>query len=186
MTEEYKIIKEEHHWTSEEKLQFCGYGEWVEEADTIEFEYLGYHAVVHRVFKREPYAKELAYFGGHLCGYVRIPNDHPYFKKKDLDLDCHFGLTFEEIHEEHWVGFDCAHSGDYVPSMEHFRRTNEEMKKFKEMFPNPPGYEKFSLFNPVYRNMEYCIENCKEMINQLISANKDTAAAVQETDEQKP
>ncbi len=35
------ITKEEHFWTSEEKLKHCGYGEWVEEPDIVAFEYHG-------------------------------------------------------------------------------------------------------------------------------------------------
>lgn len=169
MKSDLKIIKDEHHWTSEEKLKFCGYGEWVEESDLFEFEYLGYHAIIVRVFKKEPFAKELAYFGGHFCGYVRIPDEHPFFRKQDIDLDCHGGLTFNEAHEEHWVGYDCGHSGDFIPTMEHMRNTNPELKKIKEMFPVPAGFEEFALFNPMYRNIDYCIGECKDMITQLLN-----------------
>lgn len=168
MKSDLKIIKDEHHWTSEEKLRFCGCGEWVEESDVFEFEYLGYHACVIRVFKKEPFAKELAYFGGHFCGYVRIPDNHPYFKNEDIDLDCHGGLTFNEAHEEHWVGFDCGHSMDRIPTMEHMRNTRPELIEIRKQFPIPEGMEHHPLFNPVYRNMDYCIEECKTMITQLV------------------
>lgn len=177
MKNNYKITKEEHHWTSEEKTKWCGYGEWVEEADVVEFEYLGYKAAIIRILKREPFAKVEAYFGGHLCGYVQIPKEHPYFASKDRnkidELDCHGGITFNEAHEEHWVGYDCGHLGDYVPTMEHMRRTMPELKALKEAFPLFEGYEQYSLFNPVYRNVEYCIESCQLIIEDLI---KSTAA----------
>lgn len=167
METEHKILKEEHHWTSEEKLKHCGYGEWVEEADVTEFEYLGYEASVIRVFKREHAAKDIAYFGGHLCVYVRIPNTHPYFKNEEIDLDVHGGITFNEAHEEHWIGFDCAHLGDYVPTMEHLRNTIPEMKLLKEAFEISDEFKDMYLFNPVYRNVDYCIEECKKMIREL-------------------
>jgi len=172
MKSEINITKEEHHWTSEKKIKFMGYGEWVEEADVVEFEYLGYQAHIVRVFKREPYAKQEAYFGGHICGYVKVPETHPLFRKKkecwDADLECHGGITFSEAHEEHWIGFDCAHSGDYVPTMEHIRRTDPELRGIRDAFPLPPGYEKFALFNPVYRNVEYAIQSCTDLIDSLI------------------
>lgn len=68
MNSDYKIIEEHHKWTSEEKIKWLGYGEWIEEIDHLEFEYLEYKAIIIRILKREPFAKEEAYFGGHLCG----------------------------------------------------------------------------------------------------------------------
>ena len=167
MNDKVKIIKEDHHWTSDEKIKWLGYGEWVEEADVTEFEYLGYHAAVMRVIKREPCCPQEAYFGGHLCGYVQIQETHPYFRKKEINLDCHGGLNFNEAHEEHWVGFDCGHTGDYIPTMEHMRKTDPALIKIKEMFPLPEGFEDFALFNPTYRNMTYCMEECMDIITQL-------------------
>ncbi len=164
---DYKVTKEEHHWTTDEKIKFLGYGEWVEEADIREFEYLGCEAIVMRVIKREPYAKEEAYFGGHFCGYVKIPKSHPLFRQRNLDLDCHGGLTCNEIHEEHWVGFDCAHTGDYVPSIEHFRKTNPSIRELAKMLPIPEGLDDCPLFYPVYKNIEFCTQECMNLITQL-------------------
>lgn len=173
MKSEVKIIKEEHRWTSEEKIKWLGYGEWVEEADVVEFEYLGYQGHIVRVVKREPFAVKEAYFGGHFCGYVKIPETHPLFRKKkecwDADLKCHGGITYSESHEEHWIGFDCGHSGDYVPTVEHMRRTDPEHSQMREAFPLPEGFENFSLFNPVYRNIEYVMESCIDLIDSLIN-----------------
>lgn len=169
MNEKIKITKQQHIWTSEKKLKFCGYGEWVEEADVTEIEYLGYEACIVRVFKREIYAKEEAYFGGHLCGYVKIPDSHPYHGQKDVDLDGHGGLTFNSLEEEHWVGFDCAHSGDLVPTMEHMRNTRPELIEIKKQFPIPEGFEDHPWWKPVYKNIDYCIQECINMIDQLLN-----------------
>jgi len=158
-----KIKKKIHYWTSDQKLKWFGYGEWIEEPDSLEIEYRGYKALVERISKQEPFAKEETYFGGHLCGYVVIPDDHPLFKKENIDIDCHFGITFNEAYEEHLIGFDCAHSGDYIPSMELIRK-----KCRLELYPIPKGYENFNIFNPTYRNVQYCIDECKKMIDQLI------------------
>lgn len=170
MKKDYTILKEQHHWTSEKKIKWMGYGEWVEEADVVEFDYLGYQGRIVRVLKREPYAVKEAYFGGHLCGYVKVPEAHPLFGKKqecwDVDLKCHGGITYSEAHEEHWIGFDCGHSGDYVPSIYHLKKQRESAGELNP-FPLPPGYQKFALFNPVYRNMQYAIESCTDLIDSL-------------------
>ncbi len=170
MTEDYKIIEEKHYWTSDHKLKFCGYGEWVEEADFTKIEYRGYEARLVRVFKIEPYAKEEAYFGGYLCGYVKIPEIHPYFRQKEIDLECHGGITYNESHEEHWVGFDCMHSGDFVPTSEHMKRTIPELIEIKKAFSTPEGMEEHPWFKPIYRNINYCIHECITIIDQLIES----------------
>jgi hypothetical protein len=66
-----------------------------------------------------------------LCGYVKVPgisasNDSEGFE----GLDVHGGVTFQgslidtgagnKLKEGYWVGFDCAHSMDLVPSMLRF------------------------------------------------------------------
>jgi hypothetical protein len=70
---------------------------------------------------------------GHLCGYVGVPLDHPdaqpsinergYDTQYDnVDVSVHGGLTFSEMGEGepwirgfYWLGFDCAHAGDFMP-----------------------------------------------------------------------
>lgn len=181
MRSECKILEEEHYWTSDKKLKFLGYGEWVEEPDIVVLEYLGYKAKIRRVFLLEPVAIEEYYFGGHLCGYVQIPEDHPYFNKdhSHSNIDAHGGLTFWDFGDFNengyidskdifWIGYDCAHAGDYVPSFELFRRTNPVMLKFREEFPLPTGFEKHSLFNLTYRNIQCNIEICCDIIDQLV------------------
>jgi hypothetical protein len=82
--------------------------------------------------------------GGHWCGYVGVPEGHPYFEKDydDCTVDVHGGLTFadhcQEVESEctgvchkpgdgeqdnvWWLGFDCAHCYDLSPTSESFRR----------------------------------------------------------------
>ena len=85
-------------------------------------------------WKNEPNEVELVLNGfdcriermpmGHLCGYVRIPEAHPWYLKSysELDavgVDAHGGLTFSGRLMDaggYWIGFDCAHSGDLIPS----------------------------------------------------------------------
>jgi hypothetical protein len=55
---------------------------------------------------------------GHRCGYIRIPEDHPWHGKgyDDIDVDVHGGLTFSQVAEftspGYWIGFDCNHAWD--------------------------------------------------------------------------
>src|ERR1700761_6612159 len=118
----------------EKKIKFMGEGEWVDEPDEICFTYKDYECEVRRVFVREPYSKEEAWFGGYLCGYVRIPKDHPYHHKlyEDMDIDCHYGLTYGMVSNGHWIGFDCGHSSDIVPTLEILKKTSEARKYFEE------------------------------------------------------
>jgi hypothetical protein len=60
------------------------------------------------------------------CGYVGIDKDHPYFEKdyddlNDIEtLDIHGGFTYSNRDKNNglwWIGFDCAHSGDLIPTM---------------------------------------------------------------------
>jgi hypothetical protein len=77
--------------------------------------------------------------GGHLCGYVGVPPEHPWHGRDYDDgvvyADVHGGLTYAADCEEGgdegktichvpqpgepddvwWLGFDCAHAGDLSP-----------------------------------------------------------------------
>lgn len=83
-----------------------------------EFTCCGYPCVIVRVYL------------GHLCGYVGLPEGHPYYGMKygqigaqEGDPRVHGGVTYTEwinpsTGDEDgfwWVGFDCAHAGDYSP-----------------------------------------------------------------------
>src|SRR5580698_4507615 len=108
-------------YTNEFKLNFLGVGEWVEEADWVDFEYNGIKCAVFRCIKKEPCCYKEAYFGGHLCGYIYLPKDHPDTGKPILELDygCHGGITHaEETEKGYRIGFDCAHSADITPTIQ--------------------------------------------------------------------
>jgi|SRR5690606_13170249 len=91
-----------------------GDGPWQNEPDDLRFEHLGFLCIL----KRIP-------LHGCWCGYVRIPDLHPWFTD-DLDTSnilVHGGITFTghlpgEPKEECYifVGFDCAHGGDLSPT----------------------------------------------------------------------
>jgi hypothetical protein len=106
-----------------------GEGPWVDEPDRIQYqdEATGFPCLIRR-----------APVTGALCGYVGVPEDHPWHGKHydEVDADVHGGLTYADIgdgDEEHgichvpdpgepdrlwWLGFDCAHVGDACPAMD--------------------------------------------------------------------
>lgn len=150
----------------EEKLLMLGEGEWMEEPDVYLFSYLKFNCSLKRSMV------------GVWCGYVEIPADHPYYKKKyeDILINVHGGLTFNEFIEpdnKHLIGFDCAHLYDLIPSYEYLKKTNQRMIDFDKKFPLTKIYEDFSLFKPVYRNIDFCIQECKSIVNQLIDLNSE-------------
>ena len=69
--------------------------------DTLEytFKYKGYTAQIRRV--REY---------GHLCGYVKADIQNGSKEYEIVDEHAHGGVTWNE---NGWIGFDCAHLGDF-------------------------------------------------------------------------
>ena len=116
-------------------------------------------------------------FGGYLNGYVSIPSDHPFYQKKyeDMDIECHFGLTFGKCSDRHWIGFDCAHCNDYTPSIEHMKKTADWMKECREREEELKKHfnlQNSPIFNKTYRNIQFCIDQCKSIAEQLVQAGK--------------
>lgn len=95
------------------------------------------------------------------CGYVGVTEGHPLYLKhyRSVDVDVHGGLTFSGHgqafldHPENvwWLGFDCAHFGDYRPpttqAIYDFELTLEEDNQ--------------------YRNLAYVQWQCAELARQL-------------------
>jgi len=170
--------KMEHKFTPEEKIAWWGKGEWVNEPDLVTFEHMGIQCRVLRIAMEEPHAKDFHMFGGFLNGYVCVPVDHLFYQKEyqDIDIDCHGGLTFGECSDRHWIGFDCAHSFDYVPSTEYMTKTAEWMKDFRdreEDWKKRFNLQDSPLFNRSYRNIQFCIDQCKSMAEQLVQTSSE-------------
>lgn len=114
---------------------------------------------------------------GALCGYVGVSPGHPFYQKPydDLDVNVHGGLTFADSCQEHpgaeesgichlpeegeeknvwWFGFDCAHYGDYIPSMDALRR------KYREELGHLSSGE-------VYRDIGYVTAEVEYLAKQL-------------------
>lgn len=89
---------------------------------------------------------------GALCGYVRLPERHPWLVG-DIDtagIGVHGGITFGPAEfpgmDGIWIGFDCAHSGDLCPKY---------------------GAQK----GDVYRDIEYVRGEVASLARQAIDAN---------------
>ena len=104
-----------------------GDGPWTSEPDHLNFEAHGLPCMLNRTNM------------GNWCGYVAVPPGHPAHGKgyDDVDVHVHGGLTYAEACQGvlchvpkpgepdnvWWLGFDCAHLGDLVPSMNRARTT---------------------------------------------------------------
>lgn len=103
-------------------------GEWDTEPDRVEFRHEGFVCVMKRQENR-----------GHWCGYVGVPEGHPWhgksYESRDwTEPDCHGGVTYGsacdsdpvrgvchvpdagEADHLWWIGFDFHHAWDIAPS----------------------------------------------------------------------
>lgn len=84
---------------------------------------------------------------GHLCGYCQLPEvlEKLFTDYNDAPFDVHGGITFGGTlkgYSGQWLGFDCAHGGDYSPG-----------------YPAFPG--------DVYRTVEYVTAECTKLAGQI-------------------
>ena len=120
---------------------------------------------------------------GALCGYVGVPNGHPWYGQHydNLNtlgggLDVHGGLTFSEkcdptATEEHgichvpepgrprdvwWHGFDCAHAMDVSPAL--------DARLGRTFLEGPP------LWRSTYKNYEYVKKEVELLAHQAAEA----------------
>lgn len=147
-----------------------GAGPWQSEPDLVRWTYRGVPCLI----VRSPHA-------GTLCGYVAVRRGHPlYLRHYDhCRLDCHGGLTFSGRLDlpppvntrplqglleralrpsgEWWLGFDCAHAGDYMPAIA--ARTAVYYETFPELaerlFGRPRG--------EIYRDIEFVTADVEAM-----------------------
>ena len=176
------LDKEEiHTWDSDLKLAWWGNGEWVEEPDLVLWKYKGVECRIRRTAHvpeadkiTQDELKSFLIFGGHLCGYISIPLDHPWVDKEtEIDCDVHGGCTWNSVEKDgkRWVGFDCAHSGDITPSM---IATNKKMKE-DLMIRHPSLITEYSpIFRESYKNNSFCIKECESLVDQMLEAYENS------------
>ena len=160
---------EQNLFTKEKKREWWGEGEWVNEIDYMSFCHEGIHCEIKRImaFEQSGHA-----FGGHWCGYCMIPKDHPDYDSKeddfDLDYQVHGGITSNGHRaDEHWIGFDCAHSGDLMPSLVSFKKKYPSPFDIDKKFQIPEKFKEHSIFNPTYKNLSFVLEETKSLAEQI-------------------
>jgi hypothetical protein len=110
-----------------------------------------------------------------LCGYVAVAAGHPWYGKgyNDVEVSVHGGLTFNgkcqpnghichipkpgESDDVWWLGFDCAHSGDYTP-------------RFAAQLRQVMGRYHEDLDTEAYRNLAYVTADVEYLAAQAKAA----------------
>jgi hypothetical protein len=131
------------------------------------FDYKGFPCVV------------LFMYMGYRCGYVGIPKGHKYYKKSyiDIPIDCHCGLTYskKDLYSQSdkdtwWIGFDCAHACDgydFETAKKLYAEDSEAMGSILSL--EQIGYYKICNEDNPIRTLDYCIEQCKRIVEQILS-----------------
>lgn len=77
------------------------------------------------------------------CGYVGVPKEHKCFENSyhdiEYEIDVHGGLTFSDFFEHiesnynkyYYIGFDCAHGGDFIPGV-NFGLSTTHINSYKD------------------------------------------------------
>jgi hypothetical protein len=157
------------------KLEQWGPGEWIDEPDSLFWYYKETLCRIRRLMVWEgPNNEHLSM--GQLNGYIQLPAHHPWVFQDPFEIDCdvHGGITFGGPDEkgDYWIGFDCAHSGDIVPS---HKDIGENVKKeMVERFPFLSETLNASpIFESHYRNIDYVKKECESLVDQMLEAKHE-------------
>lgn len=123
--------------------------------------------------------------GGAWCGYVGVPEGHPWHGKDYCDIetapDVHGGVTFMgPCHEEGdeatsichvpeagepdnvwWLGFDCGHHADLTPAY--------SSNLLRDLFDSREAS------GAAYRTLDYVKAECASLARQAVDAETETA-----------
>lgn len=108
---------------------------------------------------------------GYRCGYVSTTLRCDYY---EVDIDCHCGLTYGgalpteyEPKENVYYGFDCGHYCDGMdPELAYKYGLIDETTK--EYYKNSFSY----LSDYPVREVDYVVEQCKKIVDQLEELEK--------------
>lgn len=148
-------------------------GPWDEEQDRYEWRTAaGYPGLIVRSERT-----------GVLCGYVGVPPEHASHGKShnDIEVNVHGGLTYSgscrgaichvpqpgESDDVWWLGFDCAHAGDYCPGMEAIIAAVRKVEVEPYRIPTDP-YELG--FRGIYRTAEALRLEVERLAHELSPA----------------
>lgn len=116
---------------------------------------------------------------GYRCGYVGLTKENRFYGKEYSSIDdyisCHGGLTYssnklilQEDTDLWWIGFDCAHcfdKRDYKKAKEYFSTNDKVMDSILYMEKMD---EQYGSLGQEIRTLEYCIEECKAIVDQIV------------------
>jgi hypothetical protein len=116
---------------------------------------------------------------GYRCGYVGLPKSHRYYDKfyDKIPADCHGGLTYSRNSlfrntdsDTWWIGFDCGHGCDGIDIETTKKLYAEDDAAIKDvLWLEKTGYIQIvNLKNPI-RTLDFCIDQCKHIVEQLLS-----------------
>ena len=123
----------------------------------------------------------IVYANGLWCGYVGLPENNKYYKKKydDIPIDCHCGLTYskpglfgQNDNDTWWIGFDCGHFFDGIDKDTFNKLYEKEMLKM-----NPVEYRAYMMnfdcmceINREYpiHTQEYVENECRKIVDQIV------------------
>lgn len=141
-----------------------GEGPWHYEPDRLEFRHCGLPCIL----VRGPV--------GNWCGYVGVTNSHPAYRigYDDVVVEVHGGLTYseacngaichvprpDESDDVWWLGFDCAHSGDYSPTMGSYRTQTPPYDHARALLADSWRVDQ-------YRTLEYTRAQTERLAEQL-------------------
>lgn len=99
-------------------------------------------------------------------GYVSVKENKDF---STYDIDCHCGLTYNgklpEYYNpktQYYIGFDCGHVWDGIDKIQAYNYGLVDEKMLEYMYDN---------LEPV-RDLEYVVEQCKHIVEQLEGAEK--------------
>lgn len=171
-------METKHIYSSDKKLEAFGYGEWVEEPDEVYFIHKGIECRILRVVQLEEH-ETCYWFGGHLCGYIKIPEDHQFYNKDydDIPLNAYCGLTYSQMEKDgYWVGFDCMHAFDIIPSIARKRKFDPLwIELTKEMNAVKSKMRIKDSCATTYKNINFVEMQCRALADQLIEAQLENS-----------
>lgn len=147
-------VKCTHLYTSNHKLKWCGYGEWIEEPDLIEFFYKGVKCEIKRRLDIKPIL-----FGGYLMGECYLNEKIPdsFIENYFQQISIHGGISYIE---EKTIGFDCGHATlDIIPTV---HKEALDSYKLNGILPLP------FLYQCTYKNMNFAIDQCIKLADQTL------------------
>ena len=152
-----------------------GDGPWQQEPDRIEWEHAGLPCLMSRGSC------------GHWCGYAAVPPGHTLHGKSydDAPVEVHGGLTYASLcsgaichvpkpgepDDVYWFGFDCAHSGDYAPSLGNWRASRHGGKAYNHAEAVALHAVSWSAAD-VYRTVDYVQAETNRLAEQLVALSQ--------------